>query len=46
MPKNSVKYERLKKIGEGAFGKAFLVKCLKDNQLCVIKEMDLKDMSN
>jgi len=34
-------YKRLKKIGEGAFGKAYLVQCQKDNQLCVIKMMDI-----
>ena len=43
MPK--LKYRRLKKVGEGAFGKAYLVECLKDSAKCVVKEMDLKDMS-
>lgn len=37
-------YKRIKLLGEGAFGKAYLVECLKDNSLCVIKQVDLKNM--
>jgi len=39
-------YKRIKKLGEGAFGKAYLCQCLSDNELCVIKQINLKDMSN
>jgi len=35
--KQPILYKRLKKLGEGSFGKAFLVRCLTDNSLCVIK---------
>ena len=34
-------YKRIKLLGEGAFGKAFLVECLKDGSYCVIKQVDL-----
>jgi len=37
-------YKRIKLLGEGAFGKAFLVECLKDQTLCVIKQVDLNNM--
>lgn len=37
-------YKRIKLLGEGAFGKAFLVECIKDNSLCVIKQVDLNNM--
>jgi len=37
-------YKRIKLLGEGAFGKAFLVECLKDQSLCVIKQVDLNNM--
>lgn len=38
-------YKRLKLLGEGAFGKAYLVECLADKQLCVIKQVDLSKLS-
>ncbi|NXK48973.1 NEK5 kinase, partial [Chauna torquata] len=38
------KYEILKKIGEGSFGKIFLAKGKVDNEQCVIKEIDLTKM--
>ncbi|XP_031471543.1 serine/threonine-protein kinase Nek5 isoform X1 [Phasianus colchicus] len=38
------KYEILKKIGEGSFGKIFLAKAKVDNEQCVIKEIDLTKM--
>ncbi|XP_043927605.1 serine/threonine-protein kinase Nek5-like isoform X3 [Protopterus annectens] len=38
------KYELIKLIGEGAFGKAFLVKTKADNKQCVIKEINLRKM--
>ncbi|XP_035179552.1 serine/threonine-protein kinase Nek5 isoform X2 [Oxyura jamaicensis] len=38
------KYEILKKIGEGSYGKIFLAKGKVDNEQCVIKEIDLAKM--
>ncbi|NXM08714.1 NEK5 kinase, partial [Tyrannus savana] len=38
------KYEIIKKIGEGSFGKIFLAKGKMDNELCVIKEISLTKM--
>ncbi|XP_044524884.1 serine/threonine-protein kinase Nek5 [Gracilinanus agilis] len=38
------KYDVIKMIGEGAFGKAFLAKGKADNQQCVIKEINLTKM--
>ncbi|XP_074073299.1 serine/threonine-protein kinase Nek5 isoform X2 [Macrotis lagotis] len=38
------KYDVIKMIGEGAFGKAFLAKGKADNQPCVIKEINLTKM--
>ena len=38
-------YRRIKLLGQGSFGKAFLVESLKDHQLYVIKQMDLTRMS-
>ncbi|XP_073712082.1 serine/threonine-protein kinase Nek1 isoform X2 [Misgurnus anguillicaudatus] len=40
------KYERLKKIGEGSFGKAILVKSRADGRQYVIKEIGISRMSN
>ena len=37
-------YKRIKLLGEGAFGKAYLVECLKDGSLCAIKQVDLNNM--
>uniref|UniRef100_A0A8D2JIU1 non-specific serine/threonine protein kinase n=1 Tax=Varanus komodoensis TaxID=61221 RepID=A0A8D2JIU1_VARKO len=39
------KYEIIKKIGEGSFGKVFLAKGKEDYQQCVIKEINLTKMS-
>ncbi|CAD8206242.1 unnamed protein product [Paramecium pentaurelia] len=39
-------YKRLKLLGEGAFGKAYLVECLQDKSLWVSKYMDLAAMTN
>ena len=33
------RYERIKKIGEGSFGKALLVKRKSDGRHCVVKEI-------
>ena len=38
-------YKRLKLLGEGAFGKAYLVECVSDKTLCVIKQVDLSKMT-
>ncbi|XP_065531910.1 serine/threonine-protein kinase Nek5 [Lathamus discolor] len=38
------KYEIIKQIGEGSFGKIFLAKVKVDNEQCVIKEIDLTKM--
>ncbi len=38
-------YRRLKLLGEGSFGKAYLVECLSDGSLYVIKQVDLSKMS-
>ncbi|NXA26163.1 NEK5 kinase, partial [Ibidorhyncha struthersii] len=38
------KYEIIKKIGEGSFGKIFLAKGKVDNEQCVIKEINLTKM--
>ncbi|NXV01497.1 NEK5 kinase, partial [Cettia cetti] len=38
------KYEIIKQIGEGSFGKIFLAKGKMDNEPCVIKEIDLTKM--
>ncbi|XP_061876448.1 serine/threonine-protein kinase Nek5 [Colius striatus] len=38
------KYEIIKKIGEGSFGKIFLAKGKADNEQCVIKEINLTKM--
>lgn len=35
------KYEIIKQIGEGSFGKIFLAKGKMDNEPCVIKEINL-----
>uniref|UniRef100_A0A669P3W7 non-specific serine/threonine protein kinase n=1 Tax=Phasianus colchicus TaxID=9054 RepID=A0A669P3W7_PHACC len=40
------KYIKVQKIGEGSFGKAFLVKDKENNQQYVIKEINISKMSN
>ncbi|XP_040897088.1 serine/threonine-protein kinase Nek1 isoform X2 [Toxotes jaculatrix] len=40
------KYEKVKKIGEGSFGKAILVKSKEDGRQYVIKEIGISGMSN
>ncbi|XP_041912231.1 serine/threonine-protein kinase Nek1 isoform X1 [Alosa sapidissima] len=40
------KYEKVKKIGEGSFGKAYLVKSREDARQYVIKEIGISQMSN
>lgn len=38
-------YKRLRLLGEGSYGKAYLVECISDGSLCVIKQLDLSRMS-
>ncbi|XP_062412789.1 serine/threonine-protein kinase Nek1 isoform X2 [Sardina pilchardus] len=40
------KYEKVKKIGEGSFGKAYLVQSREDDRQYVIKEIGISRMSN
>lgn len=40
-PTNMDKYEKVKKIGEGSFGKAVLVKSKEDGRQYVIKEISI-----
>jgi len=37
MPAEYELYKRIRLLGEGAYGKAYLVESLKDGSLCVIK---------
>jgi len=37
-------YKRVKLLGEGSYGKAYLVKCLSDDSYCVIKQLDISNM--
>ncbi|KAL4470251.1 hypothetical protein ABPG74_011862, partial [Tetrahymena malaccensis] len=39
------RYKQIKLLGEGSFGKAYLVECQSDGSLCVIKKMDTKSMT-
>ena len=45
MQKETDNYKVIKLLGEGSFGKAFLVENMADNTLCVIKKMDIRLMS-
>ena len=38
-------YKKIKLLGEGAFGKAFLVECQSAKELAVIKQVDIGKMS-
>jgi len=38
-------YRRIKLLGEGSFGKAFLVECLTDGTYCVIKQVNISRMT-
>jgi len=49
MSQNNVEhtqYKRVKLLGEGSYGKAYLVKNLSDDSLCVIKQLDISNMSD
>lgn len=39
------KYTRVKQLGKGSFGAAFLVKRIKDGELCVVKEVSMAKMT-
>ena len=39
-------YTKIKLLGEGSFGKAFLVKRVKDSNMCVMKMIDIGRMSS
>lgn len=39
-------YTQIKQLGEGSYGKAFLVKCSDDNSFAVIKTMNLDSLSD
>lgn len=39
-------YKRIRILGEGSFGKAYLVQCVSDGTYCVIKQVDLGKMSD
>lgn len=45
-PTNMDKYEKVKKIGEGSFGKAVLVKSKEDGRQFVIKEIGIAAVSS
>ncbi|CAM40756.1 putative serine/threonine-protein kinase a [Leishmania braziliensis MHOM/BR/75/M2904] len=45
MGSNTCKYERVRDLGSGSFGKALLVRRVSDGQLLVAKRMDLTTMS-
>jgi serine/threonine protein kinase len=38
-------FEKIKVLGEGSYGKAYLVKQLADNTLAVLKQVDMNRMS-
>lgn len=38
-------YNKIKLLGEGAFGKAFLVQAQSTKELCVIKQVNISQMS-
>ena len=39
-------YNQIRLLGEGAFGKAYLVEAQSDRSQCVIKQMDISSMSD
>lgn len=39
------RYKNIKLLGEGSFGKCYLVECINDKTRCVIKQIDIKHMS-
>lgn len=45
LPYESDLYQRIELLGQGSFGLAYLVKSRKDNEYCVIKQIDVSHMS-
>jgi NIMA (never in mitosis gene a)-related kinase len=43
--KNFETYKKVKTLGVGSFGTAYLVECLSNNTLAVIKQIDIAQMS-
>ena len=39
-------YKRIKQLGSGAYGQAFLVQCESDKSYAVIKQIDMEDISD
>ena len=46
MSAGSETYKKLKKLGEGSYGKALLCQCTTDKTLVVVKQMDLTEMTS
>lgn len=44
-PSENQTYRRIKLLGQGAFGKVFLVECLASKVLYVLKQIDLNDLT-
>jgi len=38
-------YKKIKRLGEGSYGKAFLVQAETSGELCVIKQINIQSMS-
>ena len=45
MSKSVAPYKKIKLLGQGSFGKAYLVEKIADKSLCVLKQIDLSGMS-
>ncbi|CAD8060146.1 unnamed protein product [Paramecium sonneborni] len=45
-PKQSDVYKRVRLLGQGSCGKAYLCECLKDHSFCVIKQMDMRYLND
>ena len=43
--KNITPYKKIKVLGQGSYGKAYLVECIADRTLQVLKQMDMRGMS-
>jgi NIMA (never in mitosis gene a)-related kinase len=42
---NSEHYKPIRVLGEGSFGRAILVECIRENTLWVVKDIDMCDMT-
>eukprot|EP00356_Strombidium_inclinatum_P014589 CAMPEP_0170493208 /NCGR_PEP_ID=MMETSP0208-20121228/13522_1 /TAXON_ID=197538 /ORGANISM="Strombidium inclinatum, Strain S3" /LENGTH=99 /DNA_ID=CAMNT_0010769101 /DNA_START=18 /DNA_END=317 /DNA_ORIENTATION=+ len=45
MPKQQESYKKISTLGQGAFGTAYLVECQSEKKFAVIKQIDIKSMS-